>query len=90
ADLRKLGFMPETLRAQITQVNHTPVLSAHFETSVKGLYVVGPASLNSFGPLVRFVHGARYSARRIVPHLAGSLARGRAPVPVRQTGPAVG
>jgi thioredoxin reductase len=89
-DLGRLGFLPDTLRAQIKQVNNTPVLSTHFETSVAGLYAVGPASLNSFGPLVRFVHGARYSARRIAPYLAGSLARGRTPVPVPRTGPAIG
>ncbi|HXE16974.1 MAG TPA: NAD(P)-binding domain-containing protein [Stellaceae bacterium] len=83
-DLRKLGFVPDTLRAQIKQQNHTPVLSTHFETSVPGLYVVGPASLHSFGPLVRFVHGARYSTRRLTPHLVRSLVRGRTPVPVPQ------
>lgn len=91
-DLRKLDFLPDTLRAQIRQVNHTPALSTHFETSVSGLYVVGPASLHSFGPLVRFVHGARYTARRIAPFLAASLTRGHAAAvaPVPQTAPAVG
>lgn len=89
-DLRKLGFVSDTLRAQIKQVNHTPVLSTHFETSLRGLYIIGPASLHSFGPLVRFVHGARYSARRLVPHIAGSLARGRAPVAAPQADPAIG
>jgi hypothetical protein len=84
-DLRRLGFLPENLRPQIKQVANTPVLSANFETSVKGLYVVGPASLNSFGPIVRFVFGARYSARRIAPHLAASLSRGRVPVPAAKT-----
>lgn len=91
-DLRKLGFLPDTLRSHIKQTANAPVLSTHFETSVPGLYVVGPASMNSFGPLVRFVHGARYSARRIAPHLTASLARGHAGTvaPVPQTGPAVG
>jgi len=79
-DLRRLGFLPEALRPEIKHVANAPILSANFETSVKGLYFVGPASLNSFGPLVRFVLGARYSARRIAPHLARSLAS-RAPAP---------
>jgi thioredoxin reductase len=79
-DLRRLDFLPEALRPRIRHVANAPVLSADFETSVKGLYFIGPASLNSFGPLVRFVLGARYSARRIAPHLAKSLAR-RAPAP---------
>lgn len=91
-DLRTLGFLPDTLRAQIKQVAHAPALSTRFETSVNGLYVVGPASMNSFGPLVRFVHGARYTARRIVPHLAASLVRGHAGqvAPIPQTDPAAG
>ena len=78
ADLRRLGFLTDALRRQIKAVGHTPVLSANFETSVNGLYFVGPATLNSFGPTVRFVFGARYSARRIAPALVKSLARQRA------------
>ncbi len=89
-DFCRLGFLTDALRAQIKQVANTPALSANFETSVKGLYVVGPATLNSFGPLVRFVFGARYSARRIAPHLAASLARGPAVAPAPQTGALAG
>jgi hypothetical protein len=84
-DLRRLDFLPDTLRSGIEQVANTPALSANFETSVTGLYVVGPASLNSFGPIVRFVFGARYTARRIAPHLAASLVRGRAVAPAPRT-----
>lgn len=80
-DLRKLSFLDDGLRAAIRQAEHTPVLSSRFETSVPGLYFVGPASANSFGPLFRFVHGTRFTAARIVPHLAGE--RLRRPAPAR-------
>jgi hypothetical protein len=60
-------------------VRHTPILSSHFETSVRGLYFVGPAAANSFGPMFRFVYGARFTAARIVPHLAQSPMRWPAP-----------
>ena len=89
-DLRKLDFLNDALRAEIKQVANTPVLSTHFETSAKGLYVIGPASMNNFGPLVRFVHGARYTARRIATHLGQSVARNPAMTPVPQPRPAVG
>ena len=52
-----------------------PILSRHFETSVPGLYVVGPASAFSFGPMFRFVLGARFTARRLARHFAGASAR---------------
>jgi thioredoxin reductase len=81
-DLRKLGFLPEALRTQIKHVNDAPILNTRFQTSVNDLYVVGPASMNSFGPLMRFVHGARYTAHRVAPALAASLLRGRATAPV--------
>lgn len=89
-DLRQLAFLTPDLRRRIAQVGHAPALSANFETSAEGLYVIGPASMNSFGPLVRFVHGARYTARRIAPHLAASLARSRRAAPARQAGPVTG
>jgi thioredoxin reductase len=74
-DLRRLGFLPDALRSQIREVGHTPILSGNFESSVSGLYFVGPATLNSFGPTVRFVYGARYTARRIAPAVVKSLTR---------------
>lgn len=89
-DLRKLAFLPPDLRREIRQVANTAVLSSNFETSVRGLYVIGPASMNNFGPLVRFVHGARYTARRIAPHLAAAVARGRRAAPVTQAGSIAG
>jgi thioredoxin reductase len=74
-DLTRLGFLPEKLRHEIRSVRETPVLSRQYETSVDGLYFIGPATLNSFGPVARFVFGARYSARRLAPHLAAVLSR---------------
>ena len=43
----------------------SPVLSRHFETSVPGLFVVGTAAANSFGPLLRFAYGAGFASRRL-------------------------
>jgi thioredoxin reductase len=71
-DFSTVGFIDPALRAQIDAVSGLPVLSRDFETSVAGLYLVGPASAYSFGPMFRFVLGTRYTARRLARHLAGA------------------
>jgi thioredoxin reductase len=68
--LSKLSFLAEPVRQQIRSVEDTPVLSRSFETSVRGLYMVGVASANSFGPLMRFAYGAGFTARRLAKHLS--------------------
>jgi hypothetical protein len=55
----------------------TPILSSHFQSSVAGLYFVGPISANSFGPLMRFAFGAKYTARRLSQHLAATTEKVR-------------
>jgi hypothetical protein len=68
--ISKLRFIDETVRGQIRTVEDTPVLSNKFESSVPGLYMVGIASANCFGPLTRFAYGAKFTAKRISAHLA--------------------
>ena len=69
-DLRRLTFMSSDLRSAIHAVDQTPILSSKFESSVPGLYFVGTAAANSFGPLLRFVFGTKFTARRLTRHLA--------------------
>jgi thioredoxin reductase len=68
--LDRLTFIQPSLRASISMVVNTPILSGHFQSSVAGLYFVGPIAANSFGPLMRFAFGAKYAARRLSQHLA--------------------
>ena len=72
-DIQRLAFLDAALFPQIKCVNDTPILSSRFESSVKGLFFVGPAAANSFGPLMRFAFGARFASRR----LAQALGRQR-------------
>jgi thioredoxin reductase len=74
-DLRRLPFLASGLREQIAGIEHTPHLTDHFETSVPGLYVVGPLAAYAFGPLMRFMVGAEYAAPRLASHLARAKAR---------------
>jgi Pyridine nucleotide-disulphide oxidoreductase len=73
-DLNRLPFLSPRLRADIRCAEDTPVLTSHFESSVPGLYFAGIAAASSFGPLLRFVYGARFTARRLSRHLAASRA----------------
>ena len=74
-DMTRLSFLVPRLLREIKQVENTPVLSSRFETSVRGLYVVGPAAVNSFGPLMRFMVGAQYVSPVLTRHLKARLQR---------------
>jgi thioredoxin reductase len=74
-DFNTVGFLDEALRRDLHSVSGLPVLSRNFETSVAGLYIVGPAAAFSFGPMFRFVLGARFTARRLARHLAAATLR---------------
>jgi thioredoxin reductase len=69
-DLQRLRFLDSETCAKISLTDGSPFLSSNFESSVPGLYFVGVAAANTFGPLMRFACGARFTARRISKHLA--------------------
>ncbi|MEI9990806.1 MAG: NAD(P)-binding domain-containing protein [Rhizomicrobium sp.] len=73
-DLARLPFLDAELRGRVEQVDGTPVLSDQFEASVPGLYFVGLAAANSFGPLLRFMFGAEFAAPRLAAHLRRRIA----------------
>ena len=70
-DLNRLSFMDEKIRSRIHGTGSMPTLSGNFESSVAGLYFVGLAAAGSFGPLMRFMYGADFTARRIGRHFIG-------------------
>lgn len=70
-DLRRLPFLDEALLRRIRMVEKTPILSSSFESSVPGLFFAGFASANSFGPVVRFIVGAGFTARSVSARVAG-------------------
>ena len=66
----RLAFVDESLQSRVRTVEGAPILNRHFESSVPGLYFVGAAAANSFGPLLRFAYGARFAAERVAARLA--------------------
>jgi thioredoxin reductase len=74
-DLERLGFVGSELRSRIKAINGAPVLSSRFESSVPGLYFVGVAAADSFGPVMRFAYGATFAARRVTQTVAAAVAQ---------------
>jgi len=75
-----LPFLDPNLQRSIHRTEHAPSLNLNFESSVKGLYFIGPMSAMSFGPLFRFVAGANFTVRMIARHLAGPFPLARTAV----------
>ncbi|MGW3118193.1 FAD-dependent oxidoreductase [Streptomyces sp. NPDC001107] len=62
--------------AEPPQLAGAPQLSADFQASVPGLYFAGLAAAPTFGPLLRFVCGTGFTARRISAALAAGNGSG--------------
>lgn len=74
-NLERLAFLNLETRKKIKTVGGCPELSSAFESSVPGLYFVGLAAANSFGPVMRFAFGADFTARTVAKAVAKSAAR---------------
>jgi len=68
-DLRRLRFLDDALRARMHTVAGTAAVDAGYQTSVPGLYVMGPAVAPVFGPVMRFVYGSDHAARTVARRL---------------------
>jgi cation diffusion facilitator CzcD-associated flavoprotein CzcO len=70
-DVDRVPYLAEGLRRKVRRVARAPALSLRFESSVPGLYFLGPLTAMCFGPVFRFVAGARVAAPSIARRLAG-------------------
>jgi thioredoxin reductase len=62
-DIDRLEYLEPTLRAGIARESGgIPALSSNFESSIPGLFIVGIASSPVFGPIMRFMYGAKHVA----------------------------
>jgi thioredoxin reductase len=62
-DIERLGYLDPGIVADIRrEAGGIPALSSAFETSVPGLFVVGITSSPVFGPIMRFMYGAKHAA----------------------------
>lgn len=73
ASVDSLKFLSPDIRSRVATVEQTPILSSEFESSIPGLYFVGLAAANSFGPVMRFAYGAEYAAETVSRAIAKSV-----------------
>lgn len=72
-DIDRLAFLDPSLRQDIARESEgIPALNSRFETSVPGLFIIGLASSPSFGPIMRFMYGAKHAAPVLARHLRSS------------------
>jgi cation diffusion facilitator CzcD-associated flavoprotein CzcO len=69
-DVARYPFFGRALLDRIGSVAGYPVLTRHFETNSPGLHIVGAPAAWSFGPLMRFVAGSDFAARRVAAAIA--------------------
>lgn len=75
ADVARLGFLGEDIRSGLRTLNGSAAVGRGYESSVPGLYVVGPLVAPSYGPVMRFVYGARHAAFSVTRQLTGERRR---------------
>lgn len=76
-DLGRLRFLNEPLRSRIQTVAGTPAVGPDFQSSVPGLYFIGPLVAPTFGPVMRFVYGADFAVRTVSRPLIASASAAR-------------
>jgi hypothetical protein len=67
-DINKYPFLAPELSQSVSQQSGFPLLSHGFESSVPGLHFIGAPSAWRFGPLMFFVCGTDFAARRLAQH----------------------
>lgn len=75
ADVDRIAFLAPDLAGRVDRIERAPRLSANFESSVPGLYFIGASAAFSFGPLLRFVCGAKFASSTVSKAVQRSLAR---------------
>lgn len=64
-DVTRLRFLDRSITSRLRTLGGGPAVGGDFQSSVPGLYFVGPAVASTFGPVMRFVHGCDFAARRL-------------------------
>ena len=74
-NLKRLEFLPEAMRSSLQTVAGSAAVGRDYQSSVSGLYFVGPSVAPTMGPVMRFVFGTKHAAPTVGAHLAAVSAR---------------
>lgn len=93
ATTNRLGLLSSELRGSLAAVGDgSPEVGRDFESSHPGLFMAGLVTASGFGPAMRFVHGATYTAgalvRGVERRLRSEPRGGMIPAPGRRSTPA--
>jgi FAD-dependent urate hydroxylase len=79
-DMTRLPFFGEQMLASLRRVPGTgsSIVDRDYQTSIPGLYVMGPAVAPTMGPVMRFVFGSEHAATTVARQLIGARAGSRA------------
>ena len=81
ADVTRLRFLGDQIRSGLRTMAGSAAVGRDYQSSIPGLYFIGPAVAPSFGPVERFVFGSRHASTVVARQLAGiSGGRSRAAV----------
>jgi cation diffusion facilitator CzcD-associated flavoprotein CzcO len=71
-DVTRYPFLPPELSHHLSLVNGFPKLTSGFESSIPGLHFLGAPSSWNYGPVMYFVCGTDFAARRLARYIAAS------------------
>jgi cation diffusion facilitator CzcD-associated flavoprotein CzcO len=83
-NLERLEFLPDAMRSSLRTVAGSAAVGADYQSSVPGLYFIGPSVAPTMGPVMRFVFGSEHAATTVSRAL--TAVSGRSPVPAMATG----
>ena len=79
-NLERLGFLPDVMLSSLRRtVGGSAAVGRDYQSSIPGLYFIGPSVALSMGPVMRFVFGAEHAATTVGRHLAAAPGRRRLP-----------
>jgi len=81
-DMTRLSFFGEQMLAGLRNVPGTgsAAVGGDYQTTIPGLYMMGPAVAPTMGPVMRFVFGSEHAATTVARQLIGSSAARSRPV----------
>ena len=73
-DLTRLSFLGDQMLSGLRTVAGTgsAIVGRDYQSTVPGLYVIGPAVAPTMGPVMRFVFGSEHAATTVARQLTGS------------------
>ncbi|SDK12745.1 Predicted flavoprotein CzcO associated with the cation diffusion facilitator CzcD [Actinopolyspora mzabensis] len=74
-DLGRLPFISPELRGRVGTLDRAPRVDPGYQSTVPGLYFIGPAVTPTFGPVMRFVYGADHAARAVTSRISPARER---------------